>query len=70
MPADLRSRAGRAPGMPCGKPIGVVRDMSVVRKFTGNRLPVGHAARRARRYSWCSPPRIGVAITSVCRGRR
>jgi hypothetical protein len=30
----------------------------------------GHAAWRARRYSWCSPARIGVAITSVCSGRR
>jgi hypothetical protein len=29
-----------------------------------------HAAWRARRYSWCRPPRIGVAITSVCSGRR
>ena len=28
----------------------------------------GYAAWRARQYSWCSPPRIGVAITSVCSG--
>ena len=50
---------------------GGVRDsMPVLRKFTGERRPVGHAARRARRYSWCRPPRIGVAITSVCSGRR
>ena len=41
----------------------------VLRKFTGERMPVGHAARRARRYSWCRPPRIGVAITSDVFGK-
>ena len=30
----------------------------------------GHAASRARRYSWCSRPRIGVAITRAPSGRR
>ena len=41
----------------------------VLRRITAS-MPAGHAARRVRRYSWCRPPRIGVAVTSVSSGRR
>jgi hypothetical protein len=43
---------------------------AVIRKSARACIGARHAASRARRYSWWSRPKIGVATTRRCSGRR